>query len=155
MAKPKIRSVSMTVEFTMKRQGEAKGDEAWSAILKAIQRVLGEKYDVQRLIVSRDEEPPIHQPDDKVFESAWRKGEWESYYEWSGMLAEDQAREEAREAELEASMETPAQPLATTPPEGELAQQVEEEDAEAAIEEHDLEQIEAAEHMPDEPDPAA
>jgi len=124
----------MSIDFTMSRQGEAKGDEAWSAVLKAIQRVLGEKYEIERLIVSREQEP-VHQPEDKVFEAGWRKGEWESWYEYSGQRAEDQEREEAREAEL--------------------AAQVVEEDAEAAMEEHDLEMIEAAEQAPDEPDPAA
>ena len=134
MAKPKVRTVTMTAEFTMKRAGDAKGDEAWTAILKAIQRVLGEKYDVQRLIVSRELEPPEHQPDDKVFEAGWRKGEWEAWYEYSGLMAEDQAREEAREAEL--------------------AAQVAEEDAEAEMELHDLAIAEEAEQAPDEPDPS-
>lgn len=99
MARRKVRSISLTIEFTMSRQGEAKGDEAWTNILKRIQAALGEKYDVERLIISRAEEPPEHAPDDKVFEAGWSKGYWESWYEYSGQKAEDQRREEEQAAE--------------------------------------------------------
>jgi len=135
----------MSVEFTMKRAGDAKGDEAWTTLLKRIQTVLGEKYDVLRLIVSEDP-LELRGPGDKVFEAGWPRGYWESWYEYSGQRAEDQAK-----AEEEALMETPAQ----APTEEELAAQVEAEETEAYLEDRALEEAEAAEHAPDEPDPAA
>jgi hypothetical protein len=141
MAKPKVRTVSLSFDFTMKRAGDAKGDEAWTTLLKRIQTVLGEKYDVLRLIVDEREGAIAHEPDDKVFEAGWPRGYWESWYEYSGQRAADQEREE-----IEA---------AAALVEAEMARQVAEEDAEGAMEDHDLEMIEAAEQAPDEPDPAA
>ena len=150
MARRKVRSVTMSIDFTMSRAGDAKGDEAWTAILKRIQTVLGEKYDVERLIVSREIDPKPHEPDDKVFEAGWPRGYWESWYEYSGQRGRDQEAEEAmaQQAAVEDALDAEAAA-------DDLAVQVAEEDAEAAMEEHDLEMIEAAEHAPDEPDPAA
>lgn len=125
MAKPKERSVTLRVVFTMKRAGEEKGEAAFPLILKRIQTVLGEKYDVLRLELLHGDIPL--QDDDRL----WFAGE-----RWGDTRAAFFGPMEVEEEE----------------PEPDLAAAYAEQAAEADAEDHDLEVIEASEHAPSEPD---
>jgi hypothetical protein len=75
MAKPKERSVTLRVVFTMKRQGEEKGEAAFPLILKRVQTVLGEKYNVLRLEVLHGDVKDILDDSDMIYEAGQRWGE--------------------------------------------------------------------------------
>jgi hypothetical protein len=139
MAKPKERQVNVRFVFTMRRDGEAKGDEAFVTLLKRMQTILGEKYNLLRLEVLHGDIPD----DDS-----------DSIFQWGSRWSEPRSAVFGPQQAPEPEPDEPEPDQAWN--EGDLEAQVEDEDVEAALEDHDLDQAEAAEHQPDEPpEPAA
>jgi hypothetical protein len=146
MAKPKERSVTLRVVFTMKRQGEEKGEAAFPLILKRVQTVLGEKYNVLRLEVLHGDVESILDDTDAIYQAGDRWGD--ARVNIYGPLIPDEDRERLEEALGHVTEHVPTDEEQDAEV---LRLRAEEEDAEGWAEERDLDAAEAAEHAPDEP----